>query len=395
MTARSSVKSALALAHPAAPPATPEQVVRALGAVQAQDYAGALWAIGLRLGSSLEGSAADPIVPQATLVDVERAVSDATIVRTWAMRGTLHFVPAADLSWMLALARPATLAARTRRQRELELDGVALTRCETLIVRALRGGHRLTRSAAMALLEAHGIRTAAQRGIHVLLHLALAGVVCFGPREGKEPTFVLVDEWLAAIPAHEMSREEALAAIAKRYFTSHGPATRRDFARWTGLAAADANAAFESVKSLLAPQRIGEVTYWTPASGRAASGVRSAARTAFLLPGFDEYMLGYTDRSAALPAQHASRIVPGGNGVFRPTLVVDGQVVGTWTCSLSKNPASKSRVPKGSASKRSAVVMLAPFDPRTPLTAAVRRAIARAAGHYGRFLGRPELVVAP
>ena len=337
---------------------TPSDVLVALGAQQGQGYSSALWSIGLRL-------------PNATVDDIERAVAERAIVRTWTPRGTLHFVPAADLAWMLALTGPCTVAATARRREELELRAAALSRCEKLVVGALRGRRPMTRSAVMALLEHGGIETANQRGYHVLAYLALTGVICFGPRDGKEATFVLIDEWLPA--ARRLDREDALATLATRYFTSHGPATFKDFSRWSGLPAADARAGFESAKSVLSEVRMGDAVYWT----RACSSPRSAPREAHLLPGFDEYMLGYTDRSPALAPRYAARIVPGGNGVFRPTIVLGGRVVGTWSCVTTK---------------KASTVVLEAFETLTP---AGRRAIAGAAGKYGRFLGRPDLAVVP
>jgi hypothetical protein len=286
----------------------PGEVVRWMGAVQAQDYAGALWAVGLRLSG-------------ATASDVERAVAEREIVRTWPMRGTLHFVPPEDTRWMLELLTPRVVARSAGRYRQLGLDEATLSRSRRTVERALAGGRRLTRPALYRKLEAAGIATAEQRGIHILGWLAQKGVVCFGPREGKQPTLTLLDEWVPE--PRRLAREEALAELAKRYFTSHGPATLHDFAWWSGLPMADARAALAAVASDITSETAGERTLWFPPSGAIAK--RAGAH---LLPVYDEYTVAYRDRSDVLDPALARRA---GNGIFGNVVVVDGQVVGTWT----------------------------------------------------------------
>ncbi len=337
------------IAHPRF--ATPGEVVAALGAMQAQDYTGALWAIGLRL-------------PAATQADVEQAIADRTILRTWPLRGTLHFVAAADVRWLLELLGSRAAASRAGRLRQLELDGATLARSGNVIVRALEGGKQWSRSALFAELEAAGIATAGQRGYHILGHFAQHGLICFGVHEGKQPTFVLLEEW--APQARRLARDEALAELAARYFTSHGPATLQDFVAWSGLTITDARAGIALAAQLI-QEESGGVAYWMAQTMSAPS----PAPEVYLLPGFDEYMLGYRDRSAALDPQHAAKITPGSNGVFQPTVVIDGQVVGVWKRTLKK------------ASVR---IDVAPF-------AAVGEdavdGIVAAAARYSHFIGQP------
>ena len=163
---------------------TAGELVALLGAMQAQDYLGALWAIGLRL-------------PHSTQPEVEQAIAERTIIRTWLLRGTLHFVAAADIHWMLELVTPRILASNARRQQQLELDRATISRSEKLLVGGLQGGKQLTRDAMCALLEAAHISAAGQRGYHILSHLAQRRLICFGPHQGKQPTFTLLDEWRA------------------------------------------------------------------------------------------------------------------------------------------------------------------------------------------------------
>jgi len=301
------------LAHPA-------EVVRWMGAMQAQDYAQALWAVGLRTNG-------------ASLADVERAIDERKIVWTWPLRGTLHFAPAEDVRWMRRLSAPRTLAAGNRRLVQLGLDDGTIEECGRLFQQALAGGKRLTRQAMMALLTDAGINPQGQRGYHILWHLSQTGLICLGPLAGKQQTFVLLDEWVPA--AHEIAREEALAELAGRYFASHGPATLPDLARWAGLTLTDARAGLDATRSRLTSATVGGNEYWM--SAELAVGVACEAPSVLLLPGFDEYLLGYKDRDAVLAAEHAEKVVPGKNGIFLPTVVVAGQVVGTWKRTVKRN----------------------------------------------------------
>jgi len=301
---------------------TPRDVVAALGALQAQDYRSALWAIGLRLA-------------QGTEADVERAVANAAIIRTWVMRGTLHFVAPADVRWMLGLLAPRIIAGSAGRRRQLEIDDLTLARSRDLLGNALAGGGLLARDAAMNLLESAGIKTTGQRGIHILRALSLEGLLCQATPKGRQPAFALLDEWAPA--AETMPREAALAELAFRYFDSHGPATLRDFVWWAGLTTGDARDGIELAKTRLAREQVGDAVYWMPAGAPVSP---QAAPGLYLLPGFDEYVLGYTDRAIALDAVVFQRIVPGGNGVFRPTIVLDGRVIGAWRLGNKTRAAS-------------------------------------------------------
>jgi hypothetical protein len=325
-------------------------VVAWLGAVQAQDYLGALWAVGLRMRNAFEA-------------DVERAIADRTIIRTWPMRGTLHFVAAADIRWMLELLTPRVTAnIRQYLRREFDLDEGAFARSKDLFARALQGGKQLTRDAMYDVLEAGGV-SASQRGRHILTCLAQGGFICFGAREGKQQTFALLEEWAPA--ARRMARDESLAEIAKRYFTAHGPATLQDFAWWSGLTTADATAGLEMAKRSLVQENINGQTYWLASSIPAAN---DPSPTAYLLPAYDEYTVAYKDRSAALNPKYA-KLPNYGHGIFNPTIVVDGQVVGTWKRTLKKD---------------SLAISPSPF---AKLKRAEIRAIAEAANRYGKFLG--------
>jgi hypothetical protein len=331
----------------------PAEVVAALGAVQAQDFSGALWAVGLRL-------------PQATEASIRQAIADRAIVRTWPMRGTLHFVAAADVRWMLALLTPRVLAGATRRHPQLELDETIYRRCEHLVTRALEGGQVLTREAVYACWEQAGVSTAGQRGYHLLWWLAQRGVLCFGPPAGKHPTFTLLDEWVPSTPPLE--REAALAELARRYFGGHGPATLADLVWWSGLKVAEARMAVALAAPHLVKQTVAGTDYWMSSDSPA---LPVAAADLHLLPSFDEYLLGYADRSAVLDPSHTVRINPGSNGVFKPILVRDGRVAGTWRRTLRTHAVSVT------------------IDPFQPLPPGETEALAQATARYARFVGKP------
>jgi hypothetical protein len=331
----------------------PEEVVRWLGAVQAQDYLQALWAIGLRLRS-------------ATVADIEQAISDAKIVRTWPMRGTLHFVPPEDARWMLKLSASRVLARDGRRLGQLGLDKGIMERSRELFYDALRGNRRLSRPEMMRVLEEAGIGTENQRGYHILWYVAQSGLICLGPMQDKQQTFVLLDEWVP--DSRELSREESLAELAGRYVTGHGPATVHDFAWWAGLTVTEARSGLETAMPGLISEKIDGKEYWMTSDtpGQIAYDKSSV----HLLPAFDEYLLGYKDRTAVLAVEDAPRVVPGKNGVFLPTIVVGGRVVGTWKRKHKKNSID---------------ITLAPF---THLADSEERAT-EAARSFGAFVGLP------
>ena len=330
----------------------PGQVVRALGAVQAQDYMQAVWAIGVR-------------TPSAGLAGVERAIAERSILLTWSLRGTLHFAPPEDVKWMIQLCAPRLLRQSVRRLEQLELDDKTLGRCRKLIYNALKNGKCLARPDLLKVLESDGISTAGQRGYHILWHSAYNGLICFGPLAGKQQTFVLLDEWVPV--SRELSYEESLAELAQRYFTTHGPATVQDFAWWTGLTLTDARVGLDAVRAELVSELIEGIEYWMP-DKRAASGEALGVQ---LLPGFDEYLLGYKDRSAVLEPEAAQQVVPGNNGMFMPMIVEEGQIIGTW---------------KRTIKKKGAELLLLPFK---PLKDHSREQLVSAAEAYAAFLGLP------
>jgi hypothetical protein len=321
-----------------------------MGAVQAQDYLCSLWAVGLRMR-------------QATARIVEQALAERTIVRTWPMRGTLHFVAPEDARWMLKLMATRIIAGHTRRLlNQFGVDDAVLASSRKAFETALQGGRQLTRDGMYQALEAAGISATNGRGLHILWRVAQEGLICFAAREGKQPAFALLDEW--APRQRTLGRDEALAELVLRYFTSHGPATLQDFVWWTGLTVADAKAGLEMVRTGLASETIGGHECWL---AQTTLAVKHAPGITHLLPPFDEYLVAYRDRSAALDA----RYVHNGMVIMTPTIISKGRVIGTWRRAVQKKAV---RVTTG---------------PGTDLTKTEKRAFAAAATRYASFLDLP------
>src|SRR5205085_10298801 len=249
----------------------PSDVVQWLGAVQAQDFAGAKWALGLRI----EG---------ATDESIERAFADGTILRTHVMRPTWHFVSPADIRWLLALTAPRVHAASAYYNRKLELDDAVFRCTNAVLANALQGGKQLTRDELASALQQAGIVTEdVQRVTYIVMRAELDGIICSGVRRGKQFTYALLAE--RAPQARSLDRDEALAELTKRYFTSHGPATIQDFVWWSGLTVADAKAGLAMVTSHLLHETINGQTYWFSPS---TPPVQYLSQAAYLLPNYDE-----------------------------------------------------------------------------------------------------------
>jgi hypothetical protein len=291
-------------------------VVRRLTAVQGQDFPGAVTSIALRTADRRRK-------------DVEAALDEGEIVRSWPMRGTLHVLAAEDLHWMLELLGPRAMAGLAGRRERLGLTEADAERARELVGAALAGGRRLRRADLLTAIHDGGVATTGQRGYHLLWFLAQTGTLCLGPTDGGEQLFVLLDEWVRE--PRRLAGEELLGELARRFFLGHGPATVQDLARWAGITVRDARSGLASARSDLAVLDVEGVEHFMdPATPERLRSCREEAAGLFLLPGFDEYVLGYGDRRAILDPEFADRIVPGGNGMFRPTVVHGGRIVGTW-----------------------------------------------------------------
>jgi hypothetical protein len=297
--------------------ATAAEAVRWCTALQAQDYKGALTSVALRTCSRSRD-------------EVVAALDEGLVVRSWPMRGTLHLVAAEDLPWMQRLLAPRVVKTSARRRAELGLDEPQLERARDLAAAALSGGRRLRRPELLAVWSDGGVDATRQRGAHLLSYLAMTGTLVFGPTADGEQLVVLLDEWVQR--PRLLSGDEALGELALRYFRSHGPAPTSDLAAWAGLTVADLRTAVALARPHLATLDVDGVEHLLdPQTPVRLAAARGAVDRVLLLPGFDEFMLGYRDRRAQLDPAYADRIVPGGNGMFRPTVVDGGRVVGTWS----------------------------------------------------------------
>jgi hypothetical protein len=328
------------------------RVVEWMGAMQAQDFVMAKWAIGVRL-------------PGCTEQMVEKALADGAIIRTHLLRPTWHFVARDDLRWMLDLTGPRIKASQRPRLRDLRLTPEVIRTSNKVLVRMLRDGSHCGRDQIIPRLNEAGIQTDENRASHLLLAAELDGIICSGPAARGKPTYALLDERVPA--ARRMPREEALGALARRYFTSRCPATAQDFAWWSGLTAGDAARGVESLGGYFHSETVDSVTYWIPA---AYAPPRKSGPRVHLLPAYDEYTISYRDRGAALPASRVDAVVSS-NGIFYPLVILDGRAVGTW-----KRTREADRV----------LVQPKLFGPaQKQLTALMEKA----SRPYARFLGAP------
>jgi hypothetical protein len=303
-------------------PASPTEAVRWLTAVQAQDLPGALTSVALRTAGG-------------TRAAVATALDDGAVVRSWPMRGTLHLTAAEDLRWMLELLGPRVLAGAATRRAALELTDDDVERARELAVAALQGGHRLGRNDLLTAIATGGVSTAGQRGYHLLWYLSQTGTLCLGPTLDGDQLFVLADEWLP--PPRPREREEALGELVLRFFAGHGPATVKDLVRWAGVLVRDVKVGLTIAAPQLERLVVDGTEHWLdPATPGRLAAARAEAEGVHLLPGFDELVLGYADRSCTVPAEFAERIVPGSNGMFRATAVHAGTVVGVWRTGRGK-----------------------------------------------------------
>ena len=332
---------------------TPQQAVSRMLAMQAQDYYGALWAVGLRTRN-------------ATEADVERAIVERKLVRTWPMRGTLHLLAAEDVRWMLALTGARMSALNVGRiERMYGLDAAAMKRCRKIVEKVLRDGQPVPRTALYDAFEAAGIETGASRGINILGQLSQDAVICGGPKIGKQATYVLADAWLPA--SKPLPRDEALAALAFRYFASRGPATAHDLAWWSGLTLKDVQVAIDAAKDRLVAESIDGATRWSSPETGAAS---EPDQQLHLLPPFDEYLVAYKDRDIPLDPVFGPKVI-GINGLFNASLLSAGRVAATWKRQLGKSSVAVD------------------FSPLRPLRREEKTAATAATRRYAAFLGLP------
>ncbi len=295
-----------------------EEVVEKSGVIQSQDFPASKLAIGLRLPNSSE----------STIIN---SINDGTIIRTSALRGTLHIVSSKDIKWILDLASPVVIGRMQKQYHSVGLDEKTFSKAFKIFSKELDGKY-LTRQELYSLLNEHKISPEENRGVYLINRASLQKIICQGPMKGKEISFTLLDSW--APNAQILERKDALHELAKRYFQSHGPATFDDFINWSGLSNVDAKSAFESIQSEMTKETLNQSEYWY--FGNLEKN--PLPDKVYLLPAFDEYILGYKNRDLFLKTEHNRKVITA-NGLFYPTIIVNGKVVGIWKRTLSKGKA--------------------------------------------------------
>ena len=332
----------------------PEQVVKQLGAIQSQDYAGGKWALGLRMR-------------KATDAALDKAFNEGQILRTHILRPTWHFVAPEDIRWMLALSGPRVHVVNGFIYRQQELDRTVIKKSYAVLEKALQGNRQLTRTELGSAFEQTGIKNA--QGIRLayfVMSAELDGIICSGGRRGKQFTYALLEERVPAVKA--LTREEALVELTRRYFARRGPATLYDFTWWSGLTMADARNGIEALKSQFVSEVIDGNTYWFDNS---VSPVKEKSPTAHLLPNYDEYFIGFKDRSAIGEVAKQAGINSDDPSFLAHVIILDGQLVGGWKRTVQKDAVQIQ-------------LMLI-----TDLTKVQRNAVERAASQYSKFLQLP------
>lgn len=296
---------------------SPKQLIGYMGAIQAQDADMCKWAIGARL-------------PKSTVQQVNDALDKGDIIRTHVLRPTWHLVSRDDIYWLIGLTAPQVMAAMRSNDKKLELTEVIFIKSNKLIEKALIGNKHLTREELLADFKNAGITTNENRASHLLMRAECEGIICSGAKSGKHQTYTLLQE-LIPKPA-SLTKDEALAKLAKTYFTSRSPATLRDFEWWSGLSITEARHALEMAKGELISETINNQTYWLSTDFK----IPAAQNSLHLLPAFDEYLIAYANRSAAIKSEHQPHAFSN-NGIFRPVIIVNGKATGIWKRSINKD----------------------------------------------------------
>lgn len=341
----------------------PTEIVSWFGALQAQDFAAAKWAIALR-------------AMDLTDSNIEQAFNDGKILRTHIMRPTWHFVAPSDIRWLLQLTSPRVHRYNGYYYRRSGFDRSLFQKSNEILRSALQGSKQLTRDELRDELEKHKIPTQNLGLSYTIMQAELDGIICSGPRIGKQFTYMLLDE---RVPKKkEFTGDEALSELIKRYFQSHGPAQLRDFVWWSGLTVADAKRGIEIMGSHIQKiEREGKI-YWYIASGSSISSILRKTSSngdnqnheCFLIPGFDEYFIAYKDRSDVLDKKYAKHLNQGG-GMVNGAIIIDGKMVGGW---------------KRTFERKNVFLRLQLFEEIAP---SMQRALGEQAQRYGKFINMP------
>ena len=337
------------------PLGAPADVVGWLGAVQAQDYGPAKWSLGERARGAVDA-------------DIDRAMAEGGILRTHMLRPTWHFVMPEDIRWMQELTAPRVHAQNAYYYRQTGLDDGMRSRVRRLLVDALRGGNHLTRGELQRVLEGDGITAKGLGMAYILMDAELDCVICSGPLKGRQHTYALFEERVPDVPTR--TRDEALAELVVRYFTSRGPATARDLRFWCSLPLADIQRGLEVAAPRLEHREIEGRSFW---SATWDPPTRMAMPRVHLLQGLDEYFVGYGE-SRGFCDQSGVRPSLVDRAIYNGALILDSQLAGHWKRALTRRAVTF------------AVALRMEFDD------ARMQALRDAVGRYGAFLGVPAAV---
>ncbi|MEO6453763.1 MAG: winged helix DNA-binding domain-containing protein [Ginsengibacter sp.] len=286
------------------------EAVAWFGAIQAQEYAHTKWSLGIRL-------------PHLKDDDIENDFTDGKILRTHLLRPTWHFVTPEDIRWMLSLTAPRVNAANAYMYKKLELNSEVFTRCNKILINKLQGNRQLTRNELNEEFKKKKIMAEGIRLSYIMMYAELAGIICSGARHGNQFTYALLNERVPA--TNSLNKDEGLSRLAKKYFTSRGPATIKDFSTWSGLSLTDCKKGLEMIKSNLACEVIEGDEYYFPPN---ISLNKNSLQQVYLLPVYDEFVMGYKDRSAILEFTKSLKSKPLFN--YDNMIISDGQIIGTW-----------------------------------------------------------------
>lgn len=330
---------------------SPLEIAGWMGALQAQDYNMVKWAFGARMQED------------AKKETVDNAINNSEIIRTHLLRPTWHFVSAENFLWLHGLTSPRLRSSMKSRHDSLGLDKILLEESNRIISQALKGGKHLTKDELGALLKSEGLSTDNNRLSHMLYWAELSGIVCSGRQTGNKPTYTLISEIFTEFKYS--SKEEYCGMLAMKYFTSHGPATVKDFAWWSGLSSSDIKMGIARAGDHLVNFRANETEYLTGKN----SDFGGDTQPVLLLPAYDEYLISYADRRVVITSINKAKVISS-NGIFRPVLIINGKVAGLW---------------KPSTKKETIFVSILLFN---SVTRSLRSKIEDAASHYGIFNGK-------
>ncbi|KAF2080505.1 winged helix DNA-binding domain-containing protein [Flavobacterium sharifuzzamanii] len=297
---------------------SPEEIVRHFGAMQAQDYAMAKWAIGSRCNSSEK--------------EIEEAVNSGKIIRTHILRPTWHFVSADDIYWMLDLSAPQVQRFTISAAKKFDYDLKKLDQINNKIQKLLSGNNHLTRDEIMLELDIKRTSKEDFLSAAIMMHAELDGLVCNGRMKGKQITYALLEERVSK-PKTKLSKEESLAKLALRYFESHGPATVLDFSWWSGFAPTICQKAINAIELQLNSIAVDNQTYWLAKNRSLEDNFRESVH---FLPAFDEILISYKSREVSFSGDHQSKTFTN-NGIFKPVILENGKVIGIWKRTIKKD----------------------------------------------------------